>query len=204
MAENSVRVRVSLLCAKDYRWERCFSAELSSNDKELILEVKTIFWERLLQSVIDLLQSATALFITKCDGGVLQSATGITKCDWGYYKVRQVLQSATIITKCDSTGSNCLALHCKFCFERTLGNTESLKKLRETINLPLVLMTVKTLGRNNGGLAQITGSVLIARVTQTCHVSLRMCDTCVTADYLPTPVTSTAHKRSTCLASGKR
>ena len=28
-----------------------------------------------------LLQSATALFITKCDEGVLQSATIITKCD---------------------------------------------------------------------------------------------------------------------------
>ena len=55
-----------------------------------------------------LLQSATAFFITKCDGLLLQSATAfllqsatstvITKCE-----VRQVLQSATIITKCDST-----------------------------------------------------------------------------------------------------
>ena len=35
-----------------------------------------------------LLQSATAFFITKCDGLLLQSATGITKCD-DYYKVRQ-------------------------------------------------------------------------------------------------------------------
>ena len=62
-----------------------------------------------------LLQSATG--ITKCDWGyykvrqvlqsvieVLQSATGITKCDWGYYKVRLVLQSVIeVITKCDST-----------------------------------------------------------------------------------------------------
>ena len=56
------------------------------------------------------LQSVTALFITKCDKVVLQSATAIllqsatsviTKCD-RYYKVRQVLlQSATGITKCD-------------------------------------------------------------------------------------------------------
>ena len=68
-----------------------------------------------------LLQSATAIFITKCDGLLLQSATAfllqsatsiITKCDryykvWQfYYKVRHVLQSATIITKCDSTGAN--------------------------------------------------------------------------------------------------
>ena len=66
-----------------------------------------------------LLQSATAFFITKCDGLLLQSATAfllqsvtsvITKCDryykvWQfYYKVRQVLQSATsVITKCNSS-----------------------------------------------------------------------------------------------------
>ena len=69
-------------------------------------------------SISSLLQSATAFFITKCDGLLLQSATAfllqsatsvITKCGryykvWQfYYKVRQVLQSATIITKCDST-----------------------------------------------------------------------------------------------------
>ena len=53
-----------------------------------------------------LLQSATAFFITKCDGLLLQSATAfllqsatsvITKCDKCYYKVRQVLQSVTIL-----------------------------------------------------------------------------------------------------------
>ena len=33
-------------------------------------------------------QNATAGFITKCDGLLLQSATGITKCD-RYYEVRQ-------------------------------------------------------------------------------------------------------------------
>ena len=59
---------------------------------------------------LTLLQSATALFITKCDGGVLQSATAILlqsvievikKCD-RYYKVwLRLLQSATGITKCD-------------------------------------------------------------------------------------------------------
>ena len=43
-----------------------------------------------------LLQSETAYFITKCDNLLLQSAT---TC---YYKVRQVLlQSASGITKCD-------------------------------------------------------------------------------------------------------
>ena len=57
-----------------------------------------------------LLQSATAFFITNCDGllsqsataFLLQSATGITKCDNfitkcdRYYKVRRLLQSATV------------------------------------------------------------------------------------------------------------
>ena len=57
-----------------------------------------------------LLQSATAFFITKRDGlflqsataFLLQSATGITKCDnfitkcERYYKVRRLLQSATV------------------------------------------------------------------------------------------------------------
>ena len=51
-----------------------------------------------------LLQSATAFFITKCDGLLLQSATSITKCDNfitkcdRYYKVRRLLESATIQT----------------------------------------------------------------------------------------------------------
>ena len=52
-------------------------------------------------------------FITKCDRGLLQSASSIAKCDHCYYnvpqvlqsvtgcyyKVRQVLQSVTFITK---------------------------------------------------------------------------------------------------------
>ena len=49
-----------------------------------------------------LLQSATAFFITKCDGLLLQSATAF------YYKVRQVLlQTATGITKCDNFITKC-------------------------------------------------------------------------------------------------
>ena len=70
-----------------------------------------------LQSAMELLQIATAKFITKCDGQLLQIATAfllqsatrfITICDryykvrWIYYKFRQVLQSAMIITNCDS------------------------------------------------------------------------------------------------------
>ena len=67
---------------------------------------------------MELLYIATAQFITKCDGQLLQIATAfllqsatrfITNCD-GYYKVRsiyykfrRVLQSAMIITNCDST-----------------------------------------------------------------------------------------------------
>ena len=34
---------------------------------------------------------------------VLQSASGITKCDRSYYKVRQVLQSVKIMIKWDVT-----------------------------------------------------------------------------------------------------
>ena len=67
---------------------------------------------------MELLQIATAYFMTKCDGQLLQIATAfllqsairfITNCDryykvqWIYYKLRQVLQSAMIITNCDIT-----------------------------------------------------------------------------------------------------
>ena len=69
---------------------------------------------------MELLQIATAQFITKCDGLLLQIATPfllqsatrfITNCDryyklrWICYKLRQVLQSAMIITNCGSTAS---------------------------------------------------------------------------------------------------
>ena len=55
--------------------------------------------------ITKLLQSVTAVYYKVRQ--VLQSATGITKCDrlllqsvtGCYYKVRQVLQSATVITK---------------------------------------------------------------------------------------------------------
>ena len=43
------------------------------------------------------------LVITKCDSYFITKCDSyfITKCDKCYYKVRQVLQSATGITKCD-------------------------------------------------------------------------------------------------------
>ena len=81
-------------------------------------EVSLITLKKVLQSAMELLQIATAYFITKCDGHLLQIATAfllqsatryITNCDryykvrWIYYKLRQVLQSAMIITNCDST-----------------------------------------------------------------------------------------------------
>ena len=47
-------------------------------------------------------------FITKCDRLLLQSVSGITKCNRLYYKVRQVLQSVTVIKKWDVTGNNIL------------------------------------------------------------------------------------------------
>ena len=75
-----------------------------------VYEVPCIFWhyvsvdevsliytlKKLLQSAVELLQIATAQFITKCDGQLLQIATAfllqsatwfLTKCD-RYYKVR--------------------------------------------------------------------------------------------------------------------
>ena len=60
------------------------------------------------------------LFYYKVWLRLLQGATGITKCDWGYYKVRQVLQSATIITKWEST--NFLTPRAKF--RRTFAQCE--------------------------------------------------------------------------------
>ena len=81
-------------------------------------EVSLITLKKLLQSAMELLQIATASFITKCDGQLSQIATAfllqgvtrfITNCDryykvqWIYYKLRRVLQSAMIITNCDST-----------------------------------------------------------------------------------------------------
>ena len=47
--------------------------------------------------ITKLLQSATEVYYIVHQ--VLQSASGITKCDRLYCKVRQVLQSATVITK---------------------------------------------------------------------------------------------------------
>ena len=54
---------------------------------------------------MELLQTATAWFITKCDGQLYTNCDSffITKRDTVYYKLRQVLQSAMIITNCDST-----------------------------------------------------------------------------------------------------
>ena len=109
------------------------SGGLSSNDNELTLEVKKIFWESLLQSVIDV--------ITKCDRGVLQSATAIllqsvieviTKCA-RYYKVRRLLQSATVQTPkmnfwtANETKRTLLVWEksdCTFCHEAKLAQVE--------------------------------------------------------------------------------
>ena len=74
---------------------------------------------------MELLQIATAQFIAKCDGLLLQIATAfllqsatrfITNCDryykvrWIYYKLRQILQSAMIITNCGSTSGQSAGL----------------------------------------------------------------------------------------------
>ena len=52
---------------------------------------------------MELLQIATAYFVTKCDGQVLQIATAFFN-----YKVRHcLLQIATDLTKCDEFITNC-------------------------------------------------------------------------------------------------
>ena len=58
------------------------------------------------------LQSATALFTTKCDSYF------ITKCDKCYYKVRQVLQSATLLQSVTVQTGSSLAPTNVFFFSR--------------------------------------------------------------------------------------
>ena len=74
-------------------------------------EVSSITLKKLLQSATELLQIATAYFITKCDRQLLQIATtfllhcamnllqipiGITKCD-DHYKLRQYICPKSLI-----------------------------------------------------------------------------------------------------------
>ena len=65
----------------------------------------------LLQSAMDSYYKLRQLFYYKVRHGLLQIATGITKCDTVYYKLRQVLQSEMIITNCDSTVLSCFILN---------------------------------------------------------------------------------------------
>ena len=78
-------------------------------------EVSLITLKKVFQSAMALLQIATAYFITKCDGQLLQIATAfllesatrfITNCD-RYYKVRLLLQIATV--HCDHPFHNLLS-----------------------------------------------------------------------------------------------
>ena len=84
-------------------------------------------WQVLQSATKSLLQSVTG--ITKCDSyykvwqkfyykvrQVLQSVTGITKCDRVYYKVRQVLQCVTVITKWDVTRIHVFVFQTPFTF----------------------------------------------------------------------------------------
>ena len=54
--------------------------------------------------ITKLLQSVTEVYSKVRQ--ILQSASGITKCDRHYYKVPQVLQSATVFTKWDAAMDN--------------------------------------------------------------------------------------------------
>ena len=66
--------------------------------QSVTIQIRRLFWH------ISYYKVRQNNFITKCDRLLLQNASGITKCDRIYYKVRQVLQSATVITKWDVTG----------------------------------------------------------------------------------------------------
>ena len=106
-------------------------------------EVSLITLKKLLQSAMELLQIATAQFITKCDGQLLQIATAfllqsatrfITNCDryykvrWIYYKLRQVLQSSMIITNCDSTRVSRIFSEFQLCIEWGKENCKKISK----------------------------------------------------------------------------
>ena len=85
---------------------------------------------------MELLQIATAQFITKCDGLLLQIATAffITNCDTVYYKLRQVLQSAMIIPNCDSTKEVCtLEMSCPWIKSRAKKDEERTLKYGPTM-----------------------------------------------------------------------
>ena len=66
--------------------------------QSVAIQIRRLFWH------ISYYKVRQSNFITNCDRLLLQNASGITKCDRIYYKVRQVLQSATVITKWDVTG----------------------------------------------------------------------------------------------------
>ena len=61
------------------------------------MQFRRLFWD------ISYYKVRQSNFIKKCHRLLLQSASGITKYDRLYYKVRQVLQSMAVITKWDVT-----------------------------------------------------------------------------------------------------
>ena len=65
--------------------------------QSVTLQFHRLFWHISYYKVLQI------NLITKCDRRLLQSASGIAKCDRLYYKVRQVLQSVTVFTKWDVT-----------------------------------------------------------------------------------------------------
>ena len=88
-----------------FRYLALHYSKISERNFKFLRQYSSLGLLVLRPSISSLLQSATAFFITNCDGLLLQSATKWYKC---YYKVQQVLQSVTIllqsatgITKCD-------------------------------------------------------------------------------------------------------
>ena len=65
-----------------------------------------IRYDSLLQNGTDVTTKYDNYFISKCDRGLSQSASGFYyKMRQFYYKMRQLLQNAAFITNCDSTST---------------------------------------------------------------------------------------------------
>ena len=82
----------------------------SSRVERCPVTIKNLFWSKRsfekvwVQSVIDVIRKCDSSVYYKVRRGVVTKCDSyfITKCDWGYYKVRLVLQSViAVITKCD-------------------------------------------------------------------------------------------------------
>ena len=68
--------------------------------QSVTIQVRWLFWH------ISYYKARQSNFITKCERLLLESVSGITKCDRFYYKMHQVLQIAAVVTKWEVTFVN--------------------------------------------------------------------------------------------------